>query len=68
MGMFDDLIPKAAPAPTGGQGVHPLERAFREHFVAQMGKSQNRVEDMLHTGGRRRPLALDVEQGAQGSR
>src|SRR2546423_11622548 len=47
-----DVVPYFVSKAMGGEGVHPLERAFREHFVDPMGEPQNRVEQTLRAGGR----------------
>lgn len=46
-----DVVPYLASKAMGGEGVHPFEGTFREHFVDPMGTPQNRVEQALRAGG-----------------
>jgi hypothetical protein len=47
-----DVVPFLISKAMGGEGVHPFEGTFREHFVDPMGDPQNRVEQTLRAGGR----------------
>lgn len=47
-----DVVPFLVSKAFGGEGVHPFEGTFREHFVDPAGDPQNRVEQTLRAGGR----------------
>ncbi|WP_370191139.1 hypothetical protein [Bradyrhizobium diazoefficiens] len=47
-----DVVPFLVSKAMGGEGVHPFEGTFREHFVDPMGDPQNRFEQTLRAGGR----------------
>lgn len=46
-----DVAPYLVSKALGGEGVHPFEGTFREHFVDPMGQPQNRAEGVLRSGG-----------------